>query len=424
MLKGLLPAWVEADPLRSRATDPLGLQNVADRLADRLLPGLSVLTTRARYFSFFCWARGETGPGHNEHQIHRCEVALALTEKSLSDADPEHAESCRFVGSRNIKFFEQGQVPADPRRVYKMPAWRAYRPSLSAVGLVDSASDFSLTEAGAALSNAFRRAVRPRWEPARPFPAAACLSCSSHDEKRQLRDVLGLSIGGPLDADSADPRVRRSVFVREMRKTHRNDGLSPEVVLPGYEGLRSPNLPEPARTLRVAAVWERLSFGLNAVFVSWLRAVDAGTCRSFERTLAELLTGRLPQPTLEPTELSAQNQVPALARAVSSLRHAIRLHDQLDECHTMLKDEDAFELARSLVSSRQAPRVRVAKTINDLRSRHLAAKGDEAWVRECPDGELELARDGGETWKMPSVVRPHAYRMAAFHQIAFDLGGL
>jgi len=116
--------------------------------------------------------------------------------------------------------------------------------------------------------------------------------------------------------------------------------------------------------------------------------------------------------------------VPALARAVSSLRHAIRLHDQLDECHAMLKDEDAFELARNLVSSRQAPRVRVAKTINDLRSRHLAAKGDEAWVRECPDGELELARDGGETWKMPSAVRPHAYRMAAFHQIAFDLGGL
>jgi hypothetical protein len=208
-----------------------------------------------------------------------------------------------------------------------------------------------------------------------------------------------------------------------MRKTHPNDGLSPEVVLPGYEGLRSPNLPEPARTLRVAAVWERLSFGLNAVFVSWLRAVDAGTCTSFERTLAKLLTGRLPQPTLEPTELSAQNQVPALARAVSSLRHAIRLHDQLDECHAMLKDEGAFELARDLVSSRQPPRVRVAKTIDDLRSRHLAAKGDDAWVRKCPNG-FELARDGGETWKMPSAVRPHAYRMAAFHQIAFDLGGL
>ena len=52
MLSGILPAWVEPDPLRARATDALALQAVADRLADRLLPGLSVLTTRARYFTF------------------------------------------------------------------------------------------------------------------------------------------------------------------------------------------------------------------------------------------------------------------------------------------------------------------------------------------------------------------------------------
>ena len=48
--------WVLADPSRKRAVDPLGMGAQADQLADLLLPQLSVATTRARYFSFLCWA--------------------------------------------------------------------------------------------------------------------------------------------------------------------------------------------------------------------------------------------------------------------------------------------------------------------------------------------------------------------------------
>jgi hypothetical protein len=89
---------VEPDPLRARATDSLGLQAAADRLADRLLPGLSVLTTRARYFTFLTWARDVGGREYQERNIHRLEVALALVEASLSERDADHAEACRFVG--------------------------------------------------------------------------------------------------------------------------------------------------------------------------------------------------------------------------------------------------------------------------------------------------------------------------------------
>src|SRR6266849_5681354 len=127
MIEGLLPSWVEADPLRSRATDALGLQAVADRLADNLLPGISVLTTRARYFSFLAWARGQVGSTHDERAIHRLEVALTFTEARLSREDPEHGTSCRFRGSRNIADLPLDRPPIDPRRVYKVPAWRAYR---------------------------------------------------------------------------------------------------------------------------------------------------------------------------------------------------------------------------------------------------------------------------------------------------------
>jgi hypothetical protein len=69
MLTGLLPSWVEPDPLRARATDALGLQATADTLADRLLPGLSVLTVRARYFTFLAWAREVDGRDYQERNL-------------------------------------------------------------------------------------------------------------------------------------------------------------------------------------------------------------------------------------------------------------------------------------------------------------------------------------------------------------------
>jgi hypothetical protein len=134
MLRGILPSWVEPDPLRARATDSLGLQATADRLADRVLPGLSVLTTRARYFTFLAWAREVGGRDYQERNIHRREVALALVEASLSEGDADHSKACRFVGSRNIKSRQipLDRVPLDPRRVYSVPVWRAYRASMIA----------------------------------------------------------------------------------------------------------------------------------------------------------------------------------------------------------------------------------------------------------------------------------------------------
>src|SRR5690242_17441659 len=98
---GLLPHWVEADPLRSRAIDALGMQRSADQIADVLLPGLSVLTTRARYFSMLAWARRVCGNQADETRIHKLEVALAVREARLHpDQSPRSggAGRCRFVG--------------------------------------------------------------------------------------------------------------------------------------------------------------------------------------------------------------------------------------------------------------------------------------------------------------------------------------
>lgn len=65
-LHRLLPSWVESDPLRGRAIGALGLQSTADRIADVLLPGLSVLTSRARYYALLAWARRACGKHADE----------------------------------------------------------------------------------------------------------------------------------------------------------------------------------------------------------------------------------------------------------------------------------------------------------------------------------------------------------------------
>jgi hypothetical protein len=420
VLTGVLPNWVEADPLRSRATDALGLQVIADRLADRLLPGLSVLTTRARYFTFLCWARARVGRDHDERGIHRWEVVLALAEATLSDDDPEHGERCAFVGSRKVKGIPHDRAPPDPRQVYKVPAWRAYRASMIALGLIQGAPRFSLTEVGAYAAKRFQAAVRARGTPIRPLPERACLSRVSGYERRLLRDLLGIAHRGPIGANVTDARTRRAAFAREVKWIFRRDRLSPETVLPRYEGLQAKRLDEPGATLRVAAIWERLSLGLNTLFTVWVQAIEAGRSEAAERKLARLLASRVPTGELADVDLTDHER--ALATAVASLRHAVHRHDDLAGRGVVLPGAEWFALARDLVGKRLPLRARVADTFERLLARHLVAKGDDAWVRRNGD-VLELSREPGKGWTVPARVRLHAYRMSAFHSLAHDLGG-
>lgn len=418
MLIGVLPNWVEADPLRSRATDALGLQVVADRLADRLLPGLSVLTNRARYFTFLCWARERAGTDHDERTIHRWEVALALAEAELSK---DHEKDCPFVGSRNVRGFVGQPAPSDPRAVYKVPAWRAYRASMIALGLVQSGPRFRLTDKGEYAAKRFHVAVRPRGTPARPLPDRACLSKASPSEKELLRDLLGISKRGRLDPDATNDQTRRARFAREVRRIFRRDRLSSETVLPRYENIKARALDEPAATLRAAAIWERLSLGLNVIFTVWVHAIEAGRPLTVARDLARLLSVGIRSAQLAEVDLSDPEA--ALAKAVASLRQAVRRHDDLVLRGVNLPGVEWFELAREMVRGRRPPRARAHDTIERLHQKHLEAKGDDAWVRGYGSA-LELARDPGAGWTVPSRVRLHGYRMAAFDRVARDLGGI
>lgn len=419
MLVGVLPSWVQPDPLRSRATDALGLQVVADRLAEKLVPGLSVLTTRARYFTFLCWARDQVGRDHDEGGIHRWEVALTLAEARISDEDPTHGATCRFVGSRNVKGLPRDRLPGDPKRLYKVPAWRAYRASMIALGLVEGPPRFSLRDEGKEAASRFQASVRVRGGATRPLPDRACLSRISGDERHLLRDLLGVSLRGRLDAEAADQRSRRAAFAREVRHVFRREGLSPENVLPKYETIRSRSLAEPAATLRAAALWERLALGMNVIFTSWVRAIEAGRPGRVERALAALLTMRLRPAALADVELVEFES--ALAKAVANLRAAVRLYDELRDRGVVLPGGQWADIARDLIRRKSSAQTRARDLLTRLRQAHFAAKGDDAWINGDPP---ELSRPPGGGWEVPARVRLHGYRMAAFDSVLRDLGGI
>lgn len=435
MLDKILPNWVEPDPLRSRAVDALGLQAVADRLADRLLPGLSVLTTRARYFTFLCWARQKTGSDLNERAIHRFEVALAITEHELHGLaeNPDDGDnSCSFVGSRNIKGLydslkDSNLSRLDPRSVYTTPAWRQYRPALVNLGLIEDNSRFSLSRAGEEAAKAFWKKVRYKGPAIRRLPRSACLSeiYASKEERRILKNCLGLSVRR-IPEDAQNPQYTRARFARLpiVRRLVNDRGLYPERVLPQFESERCARAHEPVSILHAAAIWEYLSLGLNMIFTAWVRAIAIKQHRSYLQLVTEAMKAKSASPSLETEVLDDSKWESIVRRGRTCLRYACHLAERLLPARRALLEDDAFHLARIML---QASRRNLAEeALSQLLQRHFKAKGGEAWVL-CPRDDLGRATINQETkrsWRLPNRVRLHPYRMEAFCQIVLDLGGL
>ena len=405
-----LPAWVEADPLRSRAVDALGLQATSDRIANEILPGLSVATTRARYYALLAWARRVCGAHPDEDRIHRLEVALAVREAKLhSDNSRNGAERCRFVGiNSNLGRFDA--PPPDPRNAYRVPVWRAYRASMRSLNLLDSNDE--LTDDGKALASRFVVACRPNDASGKSMlPASACLSAMKSPEGALLEAALGVYKKGPPLKGDRSPAAKRAALERELRHLYDN-GFSLAEVLATYEVKTGRELPGTICALREAAVWERLSVGLNSTFLLWLHYIDRPSAarriiREPRRTRA---VRSQPFADIRINEEAAKHAIRSIRRALA-LRDRFAHHGGLSRC-----DPRAFELGEAVVSS--------ATSVEDVLMRlevwHLAAKGDDAWLRDGNYGK-ELARDADNKWKLPSVARLHSYRLGAFGQILTDL---
>lgn len=114
--------------------------------ADRLLPGLNVFTSRARYYSFLCWAlaRAQSGAPPRAHldRVHRLERLLVLCEAVRHADDPF---ACSYIGRRRGRRFVTERAGAGlwelPARILKNQAsngaLRLYRTSLADLGFIE-----------------------------------------------------------------------------------------------------------------------------------------------------------------------------------------------------------------------------------------------------------------------------------------------
>ncbi len=332
--EGLLPRWLEPQRLPPTSRDPLGLQNHAERIANELLPGITVFTSRAGYYGLLAWAirRVNEAPcpaGQTRRERFNClERALALCEFIHHGASDN---ACTLLGQRSktriLQSAQQDRFRV-PERILRNQssagAFRLYATSLVSAGFavearelgVDGLLPFSLNKPGQDLARYFERRVPDDfWEFAlsnraldretlRAWGRQLCFSTLG----KQYRDTF---VNSFFQGDSPDAEARyntaRRLFELELltgeyaepspsedsttEATSEEDAAAlEEVTLPSglnnFEVLlhfheQSP-VPE-NRRFQKASVFEYLGLGLSALFGLAIESLwSSGRCTPAE----------------------------------------------------------------------------------------------------------------------------------------------
>ena len=262
-----LPRWsIPEYALEPGSRDALGFQRYAGYFADRLLPNITVLTSRARYYSFVAWvldeitrmyeprvAAGETlSFAEFTSLVSRFERWLALGEAVChtpgARQTPDEHPGCSWIGMRKARALAghgRSKLPLDvPLTVRGGSSLANYRESMYRLGLITGQPDLlpeTLSDIGHALADAFRRAVRiaradrigdicfdidthaiSTTDLERDAPAA-CLSQISEAERDILTPLL---LRGP-----------HAPLVAELSESLRRDLKRPNLPLPDAERL-------------------------------------------------------------------------------------------------------------------------------------------------------------------------------------------
>lgn len=479
-----LPSWLVRLDAPPSSRDPLGLQAHAMGHADRLLPGLNVFTSRARYYTFLCWsiARAQEGAPSTAHldRALRLERLLVLCEALRHEDDPD---ACSYVGRRRGKRFVAERPDAGlwelPTRILKNQvsngALRLYRTSLADLGLVEEDEleeglGLCLTERGRRLAHQLAKNIddgivawalsggvdqRKRRETLSEAARALCLSgrIGAH-ERRHLIEALfgdeesgvvrretvqvlfehGLSGGfeaAQQDLASADADLVADEGGRPAEEAAEQETLGNWAVL-----RRAMALAPSARLIQVqvAGAYQLAALGLNGLLRSALDPVQqygrvsmsawsrlVGERAGSDYTSAPAATWAGHRPPIEVAdELLAGEGRPWTE--VASLAAELLLRLGLDERYRRWLTEDPAPLVDRLLGWSQGAGVESAATLMARLVPELVEHHAEVSARKGK-GEWIL-RDGAELVKQdprPLRLGLHALRFAQLQQIAADL---
>lgn len=383
--------WVEPDPDRERAVDPLGLGGQADRIADRLLPSLSVLTRRARYLSFFCWAvRNTNGQRNQIGSIHRLEAALAF-EEAQKHREQTPSVCPDIVGRQRAYAYirDRGdRLPTRPEGLYKNMAFAAYRPLMRSLGLLKPSRRPELTDDGEHLATLYQRNRGPK---------PRCLSEISNSEASKIRALLGLDFRAQtLSSSLAERRRRTFIEIRSLLAQH----VSAPEILQAYDRIAD-QAKEAAQWLHRAFAWESLSLGLNLAFAMLL---SENSMAPILKRFQHAVRGGSHWPglqTFDPTDDAAAGKAFALLRKSHQLRiPALGL------------DPFPNALGERLVVNRDAEGF-----LDGLVERHQQVKLGDAWIT-LERGRLRVLTPKKNLDLEPG---PRTYRLDAYAQLLHDI---
>lgn len=365
-----LPHWVRADPAQERIQDAVGLTTILDECASSILPGISVLTRRARYLSFHCWARRRVANGSTT-DLHAWEVSLAHAEHHLHRHQHEPPAECSFLGKNNIEAqWNNGRALEEPTTVTQSPGWLAYRPAMVTAGLVAVRKPFPLTDDGERLASLYQRLARPPRLQTGAWHAVACLSRVRYEERTALRQILGVQRGGRWKCQDTP--------IWRMRNSTISLLLDQQGELSALERLRwwcsrRRGLSDHGRKLVRAGAWSALSFGMTVFLAAWvshsvpkrtsvIAALRAARRRRGEPGPREISRDALGRVTADPDPLEI---------ALHALRDALAAFDFLAES----SDVTLRSLAQEIVAGGDP-----GAALEQLTLRHELNKGPLAWT--------------------------------------------
>jgi hypothetical protein len=128
------PEWTEYR--KKNGLDPLGMQNTSVALYQRLLPGISNVTLRMRYYGYYAWLssvyarrKGDTNPKTWQRFVRRAEALYALTAQQRGGetgvAGILWAQAKLGAADGNEIAFGDDSEPGSPTHYLKQ-AWGAY----------------------------------------------------------------------------------------------------------------------------------------------------------------------------------------------------------------------------------------------------------------------------------------------------------
>jgi hypothetical protein len=172
------PDWTEYK--KKSGLDPLGMQNSSINLYQRLLPGISNVTLRVRYYGFYAWlasiyARrsGDTNIKTWQRFVRRAEAVYALAAQRRGSeggmAGVQWAQRKLDAGQEPIVDFARDADPGADGTPYLQQPWgvygAAYASQLFEIGIYAVAKDHQIPvpspEFGEALAGAFEDAAGP-----------------------------------------------------------------------------------------------------------------------------------------------------------------------------------------------------------------------------------------------------------------------